>query len=230
MAFSKENIFEEIYPEEFDPEEEEEEEGDPEEDFDPGQLFNEFNRLPQKYKYLAKAPIEIQRRPKNSNRYSHSYLDKGAVYLAMSRDRRLWIHIIFHNSKDSVKVVVSKWYLLQLLLCHLSFKPILPMPKKKLWFNTRVREIKPLDLDKLDPVEVQKDYYEALQHMREVIPYMSGEAKEKAQKQLENLLNREWQIDLIRRIQYCKEYPIESDPEDIKELLKGTYKKPMQKA
>ena len=108
-------------------------------------------------------------------------------------------NVRFSNGARDYKIPIGKWALFQMFLFHLSLRPI--WQTGKIYPDKSIKEVVYEDIDRVPISRIIDDYDEAVDHLRMIIPTMTGDHKERAERQMVQLLGRQWKIDLLRQIQ-----------------------------
>ena len=137
---------------------------------------------------------------------------KGYAELNKRSNGAIEFVIKINNGARAYKIAVSKWALFQMFLFHLSLRPIW-QTKCEFFRSPELKKVEYEDIDHVPISKVIEDYDEAVDHLQMIIPTMTGDHKEHAERQMEQLLGRQWKIDLLRQIQLSNEMKSNALPE-----------------
>ena len=170
--------------------------------------------------YLFRIPIHVLSKKSYTKKpYRKDKWFKGYAELNMRRNGAIEFNLRIGNNARDYKIAVSKWALFQMFLFHLSLRPIWQTKEfdddgnRKFWADPRIEQVVYEDIDHVPISKVIEDYDEAVDHLQMIIPTMTGDHKEHAERQMEQLLGRQWKIDLLRQIQLSNEMKSNALPE-----------------
>lgn len=194
-----------------------------------------FNMASDQARYIAKAPIGVnvkrytpphrqnsrthtKRTHEQFSVYIHDQHRHGYAYLTIDKLGKIYFVITIKDNakKNWIKVGISKWYLYEMLLYHLTLRPIIPpdietKTNTELWLDKHRNKNKIKDLDNLNWEQVQKDYGNAMVRVKDVVSVSTGKSKEKADAQLRKLIEYESKITMLKFIDDCKNMECECD-------------------
>ena len=163
--------------------------------------------------YLFRIPIHVLSKKSYTKKpYRKDKWFKGYAELNMRRNGAIEFNLRIGNNARDYKIAVSKWALFQMFLFHLSLRPIW-QTKCEFFRSPELKKVEYEDIDHVPISKVIEDYDEAVDHLQMIIPTMTGDHKEHAERQMEQLLGRQWKIDLLRQIQLSNEMKSNALPE-----------------
>lgn len=154
--------------------------------------------------YLFRIPIHVLSKKSYTKKpYRKDKWFKGYAELNIRSNGAIEFNLRIGNNSRDYKIAVSKWALFQMFLFHLSIRPIW-QTKCEFFRSPEVKTVEYEDIDKIPISKIIEDYGAAVEHLQMVIPAMNGEHREFAEHQMEQLLGRQWKIDLLRVIGVSK--------------------------
>ena len=155
--------------------------------------------------YIFSAPAAIYFKKRGEKRYQSSLLCHAKAFLGFNSAGKLQVSFVGNTFEQDIKIVVSKWNLLQLILCHLSLRPIQRSFKQtEVWEGREVLKrngILPVDLEGKDLDGITDEYHRIRTLLEEFLPEANKKDQEIAQKQFLKLLEAQYKISVLTEIE-----------------------------
>ena len=163
--------------------------------------------------YLFRIPIHVLSKKAHTKKpYRKDKWFKGYAELNMRRNGAIEFNLRIGNGARDYKIAVSKWALFKMFLFHLSLRPIW-QTKCEFFRSPELKKVEYEDIDQIPISKVMDDYVDAVDNLKMIIPTMTGDHKEHAERQMEQLLGRQWKIDLLRQIELSNGFKSNALPE-----------------
>ncbi|KKG70993.1 hypothetical protein [Methanosarcina mazei] len=159
--------------------------------------------------YVASTPAAIYFKSKRGGHYQQSVLCKAKAYLGFDSRGRIQMSFVGNTHSENVKIVVSKYNLLQLILFHLTLKPIQKGSKQtEMWTGQSALKrngIVPIDLDKMDLDEINCEVQRVRTLLEEVLQSAADKKdQEVAQAQFIKLIEAQYKVSVLKEIEDSK--------------------------
>lgn len=169
--------------------------------------------------YLSKCPAAVLEKQYNKKFKTCSFLNSSSyAYMEIDSQGRMKFNIKMHDHKKALVILVSKAHLFEMLLQHLTFRPIYPYYDQQdrgfdhIWtYDQKYQKLSDgsglkqfPDIDKMTPIEIGDYHRDAVQHLAKYIPQVSGVQKARAERQMQKLLDRQWKIDILYEAEKAK--------------------------
>ena len=148
--------------------------------------------------YLFRIPIHPLSKKAGTKKYRKDKWFKGYAELNMRSNGAIEFNIRIGNGARDYKIPIGKWSLFQMFLFHLSIRPIW-QTKAEFYPDKSIKEVIYEDIDRIPIRELIERYDDAVENLRMITPTMTGNHKKHAERQMEQLLGRQWKIDLLRQ-------------------------------
>jgi len=159
--------------------------------------------------YVFSAPAAIYFKNRRDKKYQSSMTCKAKAFLGFDSVGKLHVSFVGNTHQENIKIVVSKWNLLQLILCHLSLRPIQRSSKQtEIWKGREVLKrngILPVDLEGKDLDGIKEEYQRVKTLLEEFLPIANKKDQELAQKQFLELLKAQYKISVLTEIEKTQE-------------------------
>lgn len=156
--------------------------------------------------YIAKSKIHIQTKRIGRKRYSSKNGYTGYLYLDVTEDHKINLNLRIKDKRNSIRVNIGKYAVYDMLMYHLSFRPIERPKGAIVYLNERARALKSeTDFGKLTPDQIKKEYEESIEGLKSVIKVGAEPGRIRmAERQLEKLVESNWKIKLLHDIWLAK--------------------------
>ena len=166
--------------------------------------------------FIAKSKIHIQtkridKKKKSSKKYSSKkYSSKngytGYLYLDVTEDHKINLNLRIKDKRNSIRVNIGKYAVYDMLMYHLSFRPIVRPKDAVVYLNERARSLKSeMDFGKLTPDQIKKEYEESIEELKSVIKVGAEPGRIRmAERQLDELVESNWKMNLFHDIWLAK--------------------------
>lgn len=155
--------------------------------------------------YVFSAPAAIYFKNRRDKKYQRSMTCKAKAFLGFDSAGKLQVSFVGNTHQESIKIVVSKWNLLQLILYHLSLRPIKKSSKQtEIWEGREVLKrngIFPVDLEGKDLEGIKEEYHRVKTLLEEFLPKANKKDQEIAQAQFLRLLEAQYKISVLTEIE-----------------------------
>ncbi|MCC4771278.1 hypothetical protein FXV91_14235 [Methanosarcina sp. DH2] len=154
--------------------------------------------------YLLAAPASISFKKKGGKKYQSSLTCKAKAYLGFNKAGKIIFSVVGSTNDENIKITVSKYYLLQMLMCHLCLRPIQKGSQQNLWDYKGILKkngVVPIDLEGKSLDEIKDEYQQVKSLLEEFLSVASLKDQEKAKKQYENLIEAKYKIDVLTEIE-----------------------------
>lgn len=162
--------------------------------------------------YIAKFPVHAEEKKSSEKEYNHKSKYKTAYgYLTLDKGNRLQFFISLSNKRESMKITIAKHYLYDTLLANLMYKPI-PRPRTvddHLWLNPNARALRThRDFNQMTPDQMYATFEHALESITDTVINTSDNQQKRARVQFDDLVMRQWKMDLIYTIWQTENFKI----------------------
>ncbi|KKG16011.1 hypothetical protein EO98_04750 [Methanosarcina sp. 2.H.T.1A.6] len=150
------------------------------------------------------APASISFKKKGGKKYQSSIICKAKAYLGFNRAGKLMINFTGCTHTEDIRIVVSKFYLLEMLKFNLAIRPIKKSKQDNLWVGKETLKkngVVPFDLEGKSLDEIRDEYQIVRGLLEEFLPTTSEKDKEVAQKQFESLVETQLKIEVLSEIE-----------------------------
>ena len=156
--------------------------------------------------FIAKSKIHIQTKRIRRKKYSSKNGYTGHLYLDITEDNKINLNLRIKDKKNSIRVNIGKYAVYDMLMYHLSFRPIIRPKDGVVYLNERARSLKSeMDFGKLTPDQIKKEYEESIEELKSVIKVGAEPGRIRmAERQLEILVESKWKIELLHDIWLAK--------------------------
>lgn len=155
--------------------------------------------------YIFSAPAAIYFKKRGQKKYQSSILCKAKAYMGYTSAGKIQISFVGNTFDQDIKIVVSKWNLLQLILYHLSLRPIKKSSKQtEIWEGREVLKrngIFPVDLEGKDLEVIKEEYHRVKTLLEEFLLKANKKDQEIAQAQFLRLLEAQYKISVLTEIE-----------------------------
>jgi len=156
--------------------------------------------------YIASAPAAIYFKSRRWGHYQQSVLCKAKAYLGFDSRGRLQMSFVGNTHSESVKIVVSKYNLLQLILFHLTLRPIQKSSKQMdIWTGGEILKrngIASIDMDKMNLDEINCEVQKVRTLLEEFIQSVANKKdQEVAQVQFIRLVEAQYKVSVLKEIE-----------------------------
>ncbi|WP_048040113.1 hypothetical protein [Methanosarcina mazei] len=156
--------------------------------------------------YVASAPAAIYFKSRRGRHYQQSVLCKAKAYLGFDSRGRLQMSFVGNTHSESVKIVVSKYNLLQLILFHLTLRPIQKSSKQtQIWTGREILKrngIASIDLDKMNLDEINCEVQRVRTLLEEFIQSVANKKEQEvAQAQFIRLVEAQYKVSVLQEIE-----------------------------
>lgn len=150
---------------------------------------------------LARCPISVESKSHKDKRYFKSKFYNGYLYLNADKRGNIGFSIIIKNEKNSFRIKFQKWYILEMIKHHLSFKNIFQQKDniKHLWLNEKIKDVN-IDIHNSTDDEIIEGYRESMDEIKKMYPNISEQSKIKANNQMKELIKKLHRADLMDEI------------------------------
>jgi hypothetical protein len=155
--------------------------------------------------YVFSAPAAIYFKKRGEKKYQSSVLCRAKAFLGFNSAGKLQVSFVGNTFEQDIKIVVSKWNLLQLILYHLSLRPIKKSSKQtEIWEGRAILKrngILPVDLEGKDLDGIKEEYQRVKTLLEEFLPEANKNDQEIAQAQFLKLLEAQYKISVLTEIE-----------------------------
>jgi hypothetical protein len=170
-------------------------------------LKTEYHDLHPKTSSFLTAPASVSFKKRGSKRFARSINCKAYAHMGYDSLGRIYFFITGNTHNDDFRIVISKWHILQMLKLHLTLRPIRKANDCKLWFNENQlskAEIEKIDLESITFKELSEEHKKIKEKLERNIQRASPEDKRKAERQLQELIELQCKIDILKGIDNAK--------------------------
>lgn len=161
--------------------------------------------------YKSNVSME-QRKKKKSGFKSHDDL-KGWARLGLDKGNNINFFITIQSKFGIYQLRISQWNLLRMIKYRLCLRPI-HQKKTDFYAHEGIKTIPYYEnIFELPIEEVQKQYDKSFANMKSVVRLAEGEEKERKEKQLEELIRMQGQIQLWDTMKACEHCKLEAGDE-----------------
>lgn len=162
--------------------------------------------------YLSKCPAIIEHygtRVKRPSAKPRNFLTYAEMCVYEDESIHFLIHVNETQGADVYKILISKSHLYDMLMQHLTYRPIYPLFSKThpennnlFYYNTLFpRKAPPVDpihgIDNMTPVELRGRYRQSVEHMKDYISEASDQQAARAKSQMNRLMHLQWKSELL---------------------------------